>query len=111
MRRRQALEQIADAEEVLRMIEQADKKERYPYNDLVLLCNEFRHVLERREHGERDELWKPYYHADVHLKALEDDFTEDRFQTAFATVRKILLSIARRYVREMRSGVQQLYPV
>jgi hypothetical protein len=42
------------------------------------------------------------------IEALEEDFNEKQFQTAYSTVQNRLLSILKKYLKEMKNGLEEL---
>lgn len=76
--------------------------------DLSEYLENFSQKLRWFDHGEKDMFYMPHWYALNSIESLEEDFSEKQFKTAFLTVHKRLLSIVKKYLKEMTYGLQQL---
>ena len=98
---------IKEIEELYNKIENAEKRDRIDGN-LISLLEMFSEKLRFFDHGGKDIFYMAEFSVLKKIESLEEDFNEKQFQTAYSTVRKRLLSILKKYLKEMKNGLEEL---
>tara|TARA_B110000503_G_C7007896_1_gene354396 strand:- start:411 stop:737 length:327 start_codon:yes stop_codon:yes gene_type:complete len=98
---------IKEVEGIYKEIENAEKRDRINGN-LLSHLEMFSEKLRYFDHGEKDVFYMSEFSVLKKIESLEEDFNEKQFQTAYSTVRKRLLSILKKYLKEMKNGLEEL---
>lgn len=109
MKREEAQQQVREVTEVRDMIANASPTGPYPYRNLVVLRDLLLDEVRRQDHGDRDALFMPSWAVEKGIERLNERYTDMQFASAFKTVRRSLLAIANRYLREMEMGIRELF--
>jgi hypothetical protein len=100
-------EHIKEIEQLYVEIENSEKRDRINGN-LISHLQVFSEKLRYFDHGEKDVFYMAEFSVLKKIEALEEDFNEKQFQTAYSTVQNRLLSILKKYLKEMKNGLEEL---